>query len=181
MTRLLRAWQAGDPEAEDDLWPLVYGELRTLAASAIGRRGSGLTLETTELVNEACVRLLGEADLSWPDRAHFFAFAAQVMRNVLVDHARRRRAGKRRGEIVDEPIDRIAEPGSDRAADVVAIDEALSRLEEIRPRLARLVELRFFGGLSIDEAAAVLEISRATAIRDWQTAKAWLYGELKGR
>ncbi len=179
ITLLLNRWQAGDHTAEEELWPILYGELEALATSALRRRGGNATLQTTELLNEACLRLVGRTDLAWPHRGHFFAFAAKVMRRVLVDHARRRQAVKRKCAIDATPAERIADPSSDRAYGVLEIDQALSRLAEMNPRSGNLVELRFFGGLSVDEAAVALQISKATAVRDWRAARAWLYGELK--
>ncbi len=180
ITLLLNRWQAGDRAAEEQLWPIIYGELETLAASALRRKAGKQTLQTTELLNEACLRLLGNSDLAWPHRGHFFACAAQVMRRVLVDRERRRWAAKRRGEVVETPAERIADPSSERTYGVLEIDQALGRLAEINPRHGSLVELRFFGGLSVGEAAAALGISKATAVRDWRVARAWLYGQLQG-
>ncbi len=179
ITLLLQRWRAGDREAEEKLWPILYGELKGLASAALCRRGRSQTLQTTELVNEACLRLLGSSGPTWPDRGHFFAFAAKVMRHILVDHARQRRAVKRRGVIVDMPLQLLADLSSDRAFSVLEIDQALRRLAEIRPRYCNVVELRFFGGLSVAEAALALGISKATAVREWRAAKAWLYGQLK--
>ncbi len=179
ITLLLRQWQAGNHEAEEQLWPILYAELEALATRALRRRGGNPTLQTTELLNEACLRLVGSTDLAWPHRGHFFAFASKVMRRVLVDHARRRRAAKRQGEIDPTPPERIADPSSERAYGVLEIDQALGRLSEINPRYGGLVELRFFGGLSVAEAAVVLGTSKATAVRDWRAARAWLYGELQ--
>ncbi len=177
ITLLLHQWQAGDRRAEEKLWPVVYGELEVLASSALRRRGGSPTLQTTDLMQEACLRLLGSSDRLWPDRGHFFAFASKVMRRILVDHERRRRAAKRNGSIVGAPS-QIADPSSGRAFDVLEIDQALTRLAELSPRYGRLVVLRFFGGLSVGEAAVALQISKATAVRDWRSAKSWLYGQL---
>lgn len=179
ITLLLERWQGGDRAAEKALWSILYPELKTLASSALRRKGGSPTLQTTDLVNEACVRLLGRSDLSWPSRGHFFAFAAKIMRRVLVDHARRRLAAKRRGEIVEASEGFLADPSAERRFGVLEIDQALSRLSEISPRSGSLVELRFFGGLSVAEAAQALDISRATAVREWSSARAWLYGELQ--
>jgi len=179
LTLLLHRWQAGESEAEKKLWPILYGELEALASGALRRRGGSPTLQTADLLNEACLRLLGSSDCFWQHRGHFFAFAATVMRHVLVDHVRRRQAAKRQGAFVETPPEMIADPGSGRAFGVLEIDQALTRLAEISPRYGRLVELRFFGGLSVDEAAVELEISKATAIRDWRAARAWLYGQLR--
>ncbi len=179
ITLLLNQWQAGDRGAEEKLWPVIYGELEALASSALRRKGGSPTLETTDLLNEACLRLLGKSDREWPDRGHFFAFAARVMRRILVDHERRRRAAKRKGVIVETPPQRLADPSSDRDFGVLEIDQALTRLVELSPRYGSLVELRFFGGLSVGEAAVALQISKATAVRDWRAAKVWLYGQLE--
>ncbi len=179
ITLLLEQWQAGDRAAEKELWPMLYPELEALASSSLRRRGGSPTLQTSELLNEACLRLLGRSDREWPSRGHFFAFAAKVMRHVLVDHARRHQAAKRDGEICRTPPGLLADPSSGRAFGVLEIDQALSRLSEISRRSGRLVELRFFGGLSVGEAAAVLQISKATAVLEWRAARAWLYGQLQ--
>lgn len=180
LTLLLRAWSRGDQDAEAELWPVLYRELLRLARMVLrGRRGPAGP-QTTTLVHEACLRLLG-ADVAWNDRRHFFAIAAKAMRHVLVDEARRRSATKRQAEAQATPLesdDAVMDPFSHKAPEVLAVHQALERLEELNPRHVRLVELRFFVGLSLDEAAEVLEVSRPTAVRDWRAARGWLHGEL---
>ena len=178
VTRLFSRWRAGDEDAAAELLPRVYDELRRLADSYLRRERAGHTLQATELVNEAFLRLLG-TDVEALDRTHFFALAARSMRRILVDHARRQQAGKRippeeRVTLVTE-VD--ATPGSE--VDVLDLNRALERFAEIAPRPAQLVELRYFGGLTLPEAAEVLDISRATAARDWKVARVWLVGELR--
>ncbi len=180
ITLLLGQWQAGDQAAEEKLWPILYPELEALASSSLRRVGGSPTLQTTELLNESCLRLLGSSDLGWASRGHFFAFASKVMRRVLVDRARRRQAAKRQGETCATPPGKLADPSSGRVFGVLEIDQALYRLSEISPRSGSLIELRFFGGLSVEEAASALGISKATAVREWRAARAWLYGELAG-
>jgi RNA polymerase sigma factor (TIGR02999 family) len=183
VTALLRSWRAGDPAALDRLVSLVYDVLRQLAAQRLRRSGAGgVTLQPTALVNEAFLRLV-HGDVDWQSRAHFFAVASKTMRNVAIDHARRRQAGKRGGDAVRVDLTaaaEVTEPGS-TVVDVLALDEALSRLEALDARQAKVVELRFFAGLSADETAAVLDCSPSTVERDWRTARAWLFRELEGR
>ena len=167
----------GRPSAAEELLPLVYDELRVVARNLVRREGDGGTLQPTALVNEACVRLLGAQRLTWNDRAHFLAIAAQAMRQILVSHARAKRARKRRASGDRIALSEIA--GSAEETDVVALDEALSTLHELNPRHARLVELRFFGGLTLEEAAHVLDLSQSTANRDWRAARAWLSARLR--
>ncbi|MCG8461751.1 MAG: ECF-type sigma factor [Holophagales bacterium] len=179
VTRLFSRWLAGDEEAVDELLPRIYEELRRLADSYLFRDRAGLTLEPTELVHEVFLRLLG-SDAEAVNRVHFFALAAQVMRRLLVDRARRQNADKRFA-----PRDRVtlhtgAAIGGGPEVDVLDLHRALATLAEIAPRPARLVELRFFGGLTLPEAAQVAGISRATAARDWEAARIWLSGELDG-
>lgn len=181
VTQLLLRWRAGDSHALDELMPLVYGELRRLAAHYMRGERAGHTLQTSALVNEAYLRLAGLEEVRWQDRAHFFAVAAQAMRRVLVDHARRRGNLKRGGEAHKVALDEALTVSSERAAEVVALDEALSRLAEVAPRKSRLVELRFFGGLSVEETAEVLQVSPGTVMRDWTFARAWLLKEISGR
>jgi RNA polymerase sigma-70 factor (ECF subfamily) len=180
VTVLLRAWAAGAPDALDQLLPLVYDELRRLAGQRLRRERQGHTLQPTALVHEAFLRLVGYTP-GWQDRQHFFAVAAQVMRRVAVDHARRRQAQRRGGG--DSPLlldlAAVAEPGAESIqVDLLALDEALGRLQQMDAQQARVVELRFFTGLSIDETAAALGISAATVWRDWKSAKLWLYREI---
>ena len=176
VTGLLLEWQQGDNSALSRLTPLVYDELRRIAHRYMQRERDGHTLQTTALVNEAYLRLAGQRKFELQNRAHFFAVMAQVMRHVLIDHARRRRYDKRGGaDALQVPLDEAAVMTIERAAELIALDEALSELMKLDRRKARIVELRYFGGLSIEETAAALEISPMTVRRDWRAAKAWLY------
>jgi len=175
ITRLLADWNAGDAEALERLAPLVYTELRRIARRQIGREREGHTLQATALVNEAYLRLAGGGGLAVQDRAHFYAVCAQVMRHVLVDHARAHARDKRGGGAVHVPLDEAANAAGQGAAELVALDEALRGLEEVDPQKARVVALRYFAGLSIEETAEVLGISPTTVRREWRRAKAWLY------
>ena len=179
VTLLLHAWSAGDRKALDDLFPIVYTEVRRLARSYLRRERPDHTLQATALVNEAYLRLVDQRDVRWQNRAHFFGIAAQIMRRVLVDHARMRQAGKRgSGDhpvVLDEALELVAE----RAPDVMALDDALNTLAELDARQAKIVELRFFGGLSIEETAEVTELSPATVKREWAAARAWLRREIE--
>ncbi len=179
VTRILRAWSNGDPRALDRLMPLVYGELRRLASRYLRRERPDHTLQATALVHEAFLRLVGQGRVSWQNRAHFFGVAAQLMRRILVDHARRRLATKRRGQTargLPEPTDW---PSDYRPEDLLAVNEALDRLSVMDPRQGRVVELRFFSGLPVEQTAAVLGISPATVKREWSIAKAWLSREVR--
>ena len=184
MTQLLKAWSRGDQTALERLTPMVYDRLRRLASHYVRRERAGQTLQRTALVHEAYVRLIEGADADWRDRAHFFAVAAQVMRRILVDAARARHAEKRGGQFArvdpsELDIETIAAPGTDRAFELCALDDALSSLARLDPRRAQVIELRFFGGLTVEETATVLEISSQTVMRDWKTAKTWLARELR--
>lgn len=176
LTGLLRAWNRGDHQALDRLVPLVQRELRQLAAAHLRRERPDHTLQPTALVHEVYLRLVGASDVSWQDRSHFFGIAARLMRQILVDHARRRRAAKRGGLATRVTLD--DDVAVERNLDVEALDEALARLAELDPRQGRVVELRFFGGLGVEETAEVLRISPTTVKREWRTARAWLYREL---
>jgi RNA polymerase sigma-70 factor, ECF subfamily len=180
VTQLLVRWREGDRRALDELMPLVYEELHRLAAHYMRGERPGHTLQTSALVNEAYLRLAGNEDIQWQDRAHFFAIAAQAMRRILVDHARRRGGQKRGGDAHKVALDEALLVSAERAAEVVALDDALARLAEIAPRKSQLVELRFFGGLDIEETAEVLQVSPGTVMRDWTFAKAWLRREMTG-
>lgn len=180
VTQLLAAWSNGDRAALDRLMPLVYRELRRLAHHHMGRERPGHTLQTTALVNEAYMRLVVQVNMRWENRAHFFGIAARLMRQILVDYARRRGYAKRGGDARRVSLDEALAVSEERAAEVVALDEALESLAEFDPRKARIVELRFFGGLSIEETAAVLGVSAGTVMRDWTLAKAWLRREMTG-
>jgi RNA polymerase sigma factor (TIGR02999 family) len=177
LTQLLIAWSQGDAAALEQLAPLVYAELRKLAHRYMTRERAGHTLQTTALVHEAFLRLIGAPQESWQNRAHFYAIAAQMMRRILVDYARANSRAKRGGEstrIALEEVDfLVSEPALD--LDVIALDAALEKLAEIDPRRSRVVELRFFGGLSVEETAYVLQVAPDTIVRDWRVAKAWLF------
>jgi RNA polymerase sigma factor (TIGR02999 family) len=178
ITRMLQAWSDGDESALKNITPLVYDELRRLAHRYMGRQKRGHTLQTSALVNEAYLRLVDVSQVSWQNRAHFFAVSAQLMRNILVDFARSRQSRKRGGAAQQVSLDQALEVSAERGADLVALDDALSLLATLDARQARVVELRFFGGLSVEEAAEVLKVSPGTVRRDWRLAKAWLRREL---
>ena len=180
VSQLLADWAAQDPTALDRLVPIVYAELRRRARYYMHRERAGQTLQTTALVNEVYLRLAGIKGLQWRDRAHFFAMAGTLMRRVLVDYARRRNRDKRGGGVSVTSLDGYALT-SEPSLDIVALDEALQQLAEADPRQCRVVELRFFGGLSVEETAEALGISPATVKRDWTTAKAWLHHALSTR
>ena len=179
VTALLQAWKGGDKGALENLIPLLERELHKIAKHYMAVQPPGHTLQTTALVNEAYLRLIGGKQASWQDRAHFLAVCSQIMRHVLVDHARARQAAKRGGGAEAAPLEEAWVVSPEPDADVVAIDEALSALSKVYPRKARVIELRFFGGLSVEETAAVLEISQDTVMRDWRLARAWLARELR--
>ena len=180
VTELLHAWKGGSDKALEDLVPIVYSELHRLARHQLRRERSGHTLQPTALTNEAFVRLFGYRQVGWQDRAHFFAIAAKVMRRILVDHARKRRAAKRGADAARVTLDEAHAGVQPVDVDVLALHECLERLEALDPRQCRIVELRFFGGLSVEETASVLETSRATVTRDWNVARLWLRRELEG-
>jgi RNA polymerase sigma factor (TIGR02999 family) len=180
VSTLLRAWSDGEPGALDQLAPLVLAELHRLAHRQMGRERAGHSLQTTALVNEAYLRLVDCNRMRWVDRAHFFAVSAQLMRRILIDNARRHNL-TRGAEVEHVPIE-LAEVASEgRHPDLLALDDALSSLAKFDPRKARIVELRFFAGLTVDQTASVLKVSSITVIRDWNNAKAWLYRELNKR
>jgi RNA polymerase sigma factor (TIGR02999 family) len=181
VTRLLLAWREGDAAAPQQLFALVYDQLRLLARGQLRRRGPDHSLSATGLVHEAYLKLVGHQRLELRDRGHFFALAAKAMRQILVDRSRRRAAHKRGDPALRQPLDDAAIPIAARAEEILALDEALSSLERLDPRLARFVEVRFFAGLTLDEAAEALEISPRTAKRDWQKARAFLNRELASR
>jgi RNA polymerase sigma factor (TIGR02999 family) len=171
---------AANQAVYDELFPLVYAELRRIAAREMRREKPGRTLQTTALVHEAYLRLLKDASLSFESRAHFLGVAARAMREILIEHARARSARKRGGGAVRLTLDDLVAPVSSPSIDVLALDEALQRLARLDERHARVVELRYFGGLSVEETAAALELSPATVKRDWTLARAWLFRELAG-
>jgi RNA polymerase sigma factor (TIGR02999 family) len=178
VTQLLESFRRGDAMAADELLPLVYQELRRIAAAYLRRERREHTLQPTALVHEAYVRLAGQRDQTWQNRAHFVGIAAQMMRRILVDHARRRKAGKRDG--VRVALDSKFDASAERDPDLIALDDALRDLEALDPQLIRIIELRYFGGLTTREAAEVLGISPRTFEREWATARAWLRGRLGG-
>jgi RNA polymerase sigma factor (TIGR02999 family) len=178
ITRLLDRWSDGDENALSELLPLVYRELRQLADRYLRRERKDHTLQPTALVHEAYLRLVDVQDAGFHNRTHFYGAAAQVMRRILVDHARGHRAAKRGHGVVPVDLDQALNIGIDLRLDLVALDEALQRLGALRPELTRVVELRYFGGLFIDETADVLDVSPATVKRYWVFARAWLYREL---
>lgn len=180
ITRLLADWGRGDREALDRLAPLVHAELRRLARRQMSRERPGHTLQATALVNEAYLRLAGQGDFEYQDRAHFFAVCAQVMRHVLIDHARAHDRDKRGGGALRVSLGEAEGLDAGRAAELVALDEALRELEEFDPQKGRIVELRYFAGLGIEETAEVLGISPTTVRREWRRAKAWLYRSMSG-
>ena len=174
VTQLLVAWGNGDQAARDELMPLVYAELHRLAHRHIKRERPGHTLQTSALVNEAFVRLVDQRDVHWQSRAHFFGIAAQMMRRILVDYARKRRFAKRGGNQLQVSLNEELVAANQRSAEVVLLDDALTQLAEIDERKSKVVELKFFGGLSIEETAEALGVSPGTVMRDWTLAKAWL-------
>ena len=175
ITQLLLSWSKGDQAALDQLIPLVYPELRKLARRYMGRESPEHTLQTSALINEAYLRLVDQQAAEWQDRAHFFAVAAQVMRHILVDHARTRNYAKRGGGAPKLPLDEAAALTEQRAGQLIALDDALRDLAALDERKSQIIELRFFGGLSLEETAEVMKISPSTVQREWRAAKAWLH------
>ncbi|MBI4468817.1 MAG: sigma-70 family RNA polymerase sigma factor [Acidobacteria bacterium] len=180
VTQLLTQWGSGDQAALEKLLPLIYDELHQIAKRHMDREQPGHTLQTTALIHEAYLRLVGQPGKQWQNRAHFFAVAAQVMRHVLVDYARARHAAKRGTKVELESLEEAAIVSRKQAAELIAIDKALTGLTALYPRQARVVELRYFGGLKVEEAAEILNVSEETVTRDWRMAKAWLYQALAG-
>ena len=178
VTQLLIDWSNGDKAALDKLMPLIHEELRRLAHNYMSRERPDHTLQTTALVNEAYLRLVNRKDVHWQNRTHFFAIAATSMRNILVDHARSHAYAKRGGGAHKTELDEAMVASQKRAAEVLALDDVLKEFAQVDPRQSRIVELRFFGGLTIEETAEVLGLSPATIKREWSTAKAWLYHQL---
>jgi RNA polymerase sigma factor (TIGR02999 family) len=180
ITLMLKEWSEGKQDALDRLMPLVYDELRRQASRFIRRERSGHTLQTTALIHEAYIKLLGNNHVDWQNRGHFFAIASQAMRRILVDHARTRHREKRGGAAEDLPIDDASQiRAPQKSVDLIALDDALKMLEKFDPRQARVVELRYFGGLTNDETAEILGVSNATVRNDWNVAKAWLREQIK--
>ena len=178
VTQLLQEWSNGDDSALTKLMPLVHDELHRLAHQHMRRESAGHVLQTSALINEAYLRLVDKPQIHWQGRAHFFGIAARLMRHILVDDARRRNAGKRGGSFIQVPLDEASAVVQEQAANVTALDDALQRLETIDERQGKIVELRFFGGLSIEETAEVLKVSPGTVMRDWTFARAWLRNEM---
>jgi RNA polymerase sigma factor (TIGR02999 family) len=184
ITRLLKAWRRGDSGALDRLTPLVYEQLRRLARGYVRKEQTGHKLQTTEVVNEGFLRLIDAREVDWHDRTHFFAVCARIMRRILVDAARERAALKRGGQVrrVEHSsainLDLLPAPGSDSPSQLCALDDALNTLARMDPRRAQVIELRFFGGLTVEETGEVLKISPQSVMRDWRLARAWLAREL---
>jgi len=178
VTALLRDWGNGDKQAEEHLFRAVYSELHRQAARYLQRERSGFTLQTTDLIHDAYLRLIDQRHVEWQNRLHFYAIAAQLMRRILVDHARSRQASKRGGSVIRSPLEDAMSISADQELDFVALDEALSKLAKMDPRQSKAVELMFFGGFSEEETAKVLDVSTRTVKRDWRVAKAWLRREL---
>lgn len=179
ITVLLEQWGEGDPQALEKLTPLVYGELHRLASRYLRRERPDHTLQSTALVNEAYLKLVGQHSMRWQNRAHFFGIAAQLIRRILVDHARSRFAEKRGSSAPKLSLEEVPEAVAVRELDLVALDDALEDLAKIDPRQSRVVELRFFAGLSVEETAEVMQMSPATVKREWTAAKAWLFRQLR--
>ncbi len=177
-TQLLRAWASGDQGALEQLTPRVYDELRRIAGRFMRDERPGRTIQTTALVHEAYLKLIDVTNVDWQHRAHFFAVSAQIMRRILLDRARRRVAAKRGGVAPRLNLDEVPDIGSGRARELIALDDALNTLAKVDPRKAQVIELRFFGGLSVEETAEVLKVSSDTVKRDWKLARAWLLAEL---
>lgn len=178
VTRLLEDWSHGNKEALDTLLPLVHDELRKVARRHLAKERPGLSLQPTDLVNEAYLRLVGEHSMKWQNRAHFVAVSAQLMRFILVDHCRKKGYQKRGGGVKRVTFDESLEVSDEKSGELLALDEALKKLAEQDERKSRIAELRYFGGLSVEETAEALKISVATVMRDWRLTKAWLQREL---
>jgi RNA polymerase sigma factor (TIGR02999 family) len=177
-TQLLRAWASGDQGALERLTPRVYNELRRIARKFMRNERRGRTIQTTALVHEAYLKLIEVENVDWQHRAHFFAISAQIMRHILLDRARRRVAAKRGGAAPVANLDEIPDPAWGRARELIALDDGLNALAGVDPRKSRVIELRFFGGLSVEETAEVLKVSPDTVMRDWKLARAWLMAEM---
>ena len=178
ITQLLAEWSDGNQSALDELYPLVYDELHRLARRYMSRERQGHTLQTTALINEAYVRLVDQRNVHWANRSHFFAISAQIMRRILIDHARRHAYAKRGGGAQQVSLDEAAAVTRTAGAEILRLDEALKSLAEMDPRRSQVVELRYFGGLNNEEIAGVLKISENTVTRDWNMARAWLHQQL---
>lgn len=180
ITGLLREWSGGKPEAFERLVPLVYEELRRMAGGFLRGEREGHLLQPTALVHELYLRMLEQERAQWQDRAHFFAVAAKMMRRILVDHARKQVAGKRGGGVAHVPIEEAMDEAEETSRTILAVDEALTRFAELDPERSRIVELRYFGGLDLEEIAEMLQVSRTTVKRHWAVARMWLHRELEG-
>jgi RNA polymerase sigma factor (TIGR02999 family) len=180
ITELLAEWRDGNQSALDELYPLVYNELHRLARRYMSRERKGHTLQATALINEAYVRLVDQKNVQWANRSHFFAISAQIMRRILIDHARRHAYAKRGGGAHQVSLEEAATVVPDQSQELLRLDEALKSLAEMDPRRSQVVELRYFGGLNNEEIADVLQISENTVTRDWNMARAWLYQQLTG-
>ena len=178
ITELLAEWREGNQSALDELYPLVYDELHRLARRYMSRERKDHTLQTTALINEAYVRLVDQKNVNWANRSHFFAISAQIMRRILIDHARRHAYAKRGGGAQQVSLEEVAAIAPDQGRELVRLDEALKTLAERDPRRSQVVELRYFGGLNNEEIAGVLHVSENTVTRDWNMARAWLYQQL---
>ena len=178
VTQLLIDWSRGDQAALEQLIPLIHAELRRLARYHMGRENPGHTLQTSALINEAYIRLVDQQNVPWQNRAHFLAVSAQVMRHILIDHARSHTAAKRGGGALKVPLDEAMALNDQRANELLALDDALKSLAAMDARKSQIIELRFFGGLSIEETAEAMKISRITVTREWRSAKAWLRREM---
>ena len=181
ISQLLLSWSKGDSAALDQLIPLVYPELKRIARVYMGRENPAHTLQTSALINEAYLRLVNQQAVEWQDRAHFFAVVAQIMRHILVDHARKYRRNKRGGGTEHVALDDVAVICDQRADELIALDDALNQLASIDMRKSQIVELRFFGGLTVDETAEVMGLAAITIMREWRAAKAWLGREISGK
>ena len=180
ITQLLAEWSDGNQAALDELYPLVYEELHRLARRYMSRERKGHTLQTTALINEAYVRLVDQRNVHWANRSHFFAISAQIMRRILIDHARRHAYAKRGGGAQQVSLEEIAIIAREQSSEILRLDEALKILAKMDPRRCQVVELRYFGGLSNEEIAGVLKVSENTVTRDWNLARAWLHQQLTG-
>ncbi len=178
ITELLAEWREGNQSALDELYPLVYDELHRLARRYMSRERKDHTLQTTALINEAYVRLVDQKNVNWANRSHFFAISAQIMRRILIDHARRHAYAKRGGGAQQVSLEEVAAVAPDQGREILRLDEALKSLAERDPRRSQVVELRYFGGLNNEEIAGVLHVSENTVTRDWNMARAWLYQQL---
>ena len=181
VTHLLQAWRDGDPTAQDKLWPILFEELQRLAHRQMKQERPNHTLQTAALVNEAYVRLVGWKNARWKSRAHFYGMCARIMRQILVDYARARRYQRRGGDSPIESLDESIVASPSKTDELISLDEALTRLATAQPRKAAVIELRFFAGLSVEEIAQALGVSRLTVIRDWNFSRAWLLAEMDGK